>query len=353
MKARSLVGWAALAILLAAGAAAWILPWPLRVETARPERGPAVHAVYATGAVEPVRWAKVAPAVTGRLTEIQARDNDVVAEGQVLARLDDRDACAGLAEAEARERFQKSEADRLSALANRGVASRQAYDRAVSELEMARAAVAAARQCVVDRTMRAPLDGVVLRQDGEVGEIVTPGDIVFWIGDPRPLRITAEVDEEDIPLVDIGQAALVKADAFPERTIEGSVSEITLKGDPLAKTYRVRIGLEEAGDLMIGMTTEVNIVVREDEDALLIPVEAAAGERVWTVRDGRAEPVEVRLGVIGAEQAEVLAGLDGDETVILSPGEDLAAGRRVYNGGFVDWAVAAVDMVAFFGAGGR
>ena len=87
------------------------------------------------------------------------------------------------------------------------------------------------------------------------------------------------MDEEDIPLVTVGQPVLIKADAFPGRILDGTVAEITPKGDPVNKSYRVRIGLPPDTPLMIGMTVESNIVVRREDAALLVPQAAS--------RDGR------------------------------------------------------------------
>ena len=94
--------------------------------------------------------------------------------------------------------------------------------------------------------------------------MVDTTDTVFWIGDPKPLRITADVDEEDVPRVEPGQKVLLRADAFPDRVLEGGLTSITPKGDPVQKTYRVRIELPDDAPLLIGMTVEANVVVRED-----------------------------------------------------------------------------------------
>ena len=182
--------------------------------TAKVTRGPAVEAVYASGTVEPVSWAKVQPLRTGRIASVEAFEGDEVKTGQILMRLDDRELRASVAQLEAEQRFLRSELDRVSELARRGVTTTQVEERARSQLDQAVATLNAARQRVEDFLLRAPMDGTVLRRDGEVGEIARPEDVLFWIGRASPLRIEAEVDEEDIPLVAVGQPALIKADAF-------------------------------------------------------------------------------------------------------------------------------------------
>jgi RND family efflux transporter MFP subunit len=318
-------------LILAAAAAGggWYWLSAPAVETARPMRGPAVQAVYATGVVEPVNWAKVTPLTRGRIAEICLCENRTVKKGDVLARLDDREARAQLAELNARREFLASEVERYRQLIERRVVSAQAYERTVSEFGQVRAAIAAANERLDNLILRAPLDGVVLRKDGEVGEVAEPGQVLFWVGQPRPLWIVAEVDEEDIPRVKTGQRTLIKADAFPDRALDGRVDRITPKGDPVNKNYRVRIALPADTPLMIGMTTEVNIVIRRKENALLVPAEAVREGRVWQVVDGRAVPRRVETGVHGGNRIEIVGGLDETARILVAPPAGLAEGARV------------------------
>jgi RND family efflux transporter MFP subunit len=317
-------------VALAAGAAAYFLGRAHTAVTVAPvARGAAVHAVYATGTVEPVTWAKVAPVTTGRIAAILLRDGAPVRTGTPLARLDDREARARLAELEARLRYWQDEVKRQQALAERGFASREARDRAQMEHLQSEAALAAQRQRILDLTLVAPLDGIVLRQDGEVGEVVDAKQVLFWVGQPTPLRITAEVDEEDIPLVRVGQRTLIKADAFPAQALQGTVAEITPKGDPVNKSFRVRIGLPAETPLKIGMTTEINIIAREVADALLVPAGAVRGNRVFVVEDGIARSRAVTPGIQGRAMTQVLDGVREGEMVVVDPPAGLGDGDRV------------------------
>ena len=190
--------------LSAAGAWFW---WtlPPAVAIALATHGPALRAVYATGSVEPVHWARVGPAVRARITEVMVEEGARVAEGQPMVRLDNREAAHRAEEAEARARFAQEELARIRTLVTRDIASRSALDRAEAEARAVRAVAEAAQRRLDDYVVRAPSDGVVLRRDAEVGEVVDTPASLFWIGEPRPLRITAEVDEEDIAQVREGQ----------------------------------------------------------------------------------------------------------------------------------------------------
>jgi len=319
-----------LLLALAAGGAAAL--WWLRIPTVsvvQPTRGPAVQAVYATGVVEPERWAKVTPLVRGRIAEICSCEGKPVRAGDRLARLDDAEVRAQIAELRARATFLAAEVDRYRTLVERRVTSTQAYERAVSDLGQARAAIAAATERLKNYDLRAPMDGIVLRKDGEVGEIAELGQALFWVGEERPLWIVAEVDEEDIPLVRPGQKTLIKADAFPGRALEGTVARITPKGDPIAKNYRVRIALPDDTPLLVGMTTELNIVVRRVDSTLLVPLLALSGKKVWTVSAGRARARTVQPGIVGGGKAEILSGLSETDRVIVEPPAGLREGQRV------------------------
>ncbi|MBL8699901.1 MAG: efflux RND transporter periplasmic adaptor subunit [Alphaproteobacteria bacterium] len=329
MKLLLLVALAAAAL----GAAALWATRPVAVRAAVATRGPAVQAVYATGTVEPVLWAKVGPLATGRLAAILVRDGAEVEAGQPLARLDDREARARLAELEAREKYWREELARQTQLAERGFASRDSRDRAQSEHLQLQASIAAQLQRIADLTLVSPMQGIVLRQDGEAGETVESKTTLVWVGQPRPLRITADVDEEDIPRVQPGQVALVKSDAFVGQVLRGTVAEITPKGDPVAKSYRVRIALPHDTPLKIGMTTEVNIVVREVADALLVPAGALRGagdaRHVFVVDGEHARRRTVAVGIEGRALAEILGGLDAEARVVVDPPARLVDGARV------------------------
>lgn len=317
-------------ILAFAGIGAWFLAHqPVSVAVTVPTKGPAVEAIYATGTVEPETWVKVGPTIPGRIEILACVEGTTVTQGQLLIGLEHATVEARVKEQEALLRFRQQEVDRYGALVKRDVASRQAYERALSELDQSRAALTAAQEVFEDTMIRAPMDGVVLRKDGEIGAVVKAGDAICWIGQAKPLRVTADIDEEDAPRLMLGQQALITADAFPDRVIEGQVNEITPMGDPINKSYRARISLPDDSPLLFGMTTEVNIIVRHVDDAILVPLDALKAGAVWSVVDGTAHRIAVKAGVYGDNNVEIRDGLKGDEVLILNPPADLAEGDAV------------------------
>ena len=214
-------------------------------------------------------------------------------------------------------------------LAEKSAASRQELDEAQSELSRIQALKASQEAKLETYILRAPSAGQVLRQDGEVGEVAELGTVLFWVGEPKPLIVVAEVNEEDIPRVEVGQRALLKSDAFPGRNLEATIYSITPKGDPVTKTYRVRFRLPDDTPLRIGMSTDVNIIIRVSKNALLIPSIAVEGDNIFVVEGDRAHRREIRIGIRGMNGVEVLSGID-DKARVLSPyPADLAEDARV------------------------
>jgi RND family efflux transporter MFP subunit len=320
-----------LVAVIAAAAAVWWWRYGQgpTVAAVAPWRGTAAEIVYATGAVEPVRWARVASLIRDRIIELCDCEGKVVHKGDVLARLDDRELHAALQELKAREDFIKREVSRVTELMGRGSATTQAYERASMDLRQIQALISVQMEKIDDYTITAPMDGVVLRRDGEVGEIAEVGQVLFRVGVLKPLRVVAEVNEEDIPRVAVGQAVLLRTDAFPDGRLAGTVREITPMGDAVAKTYRIRVALPEDTPLKPGMSVEANVVIREKPGALLIPADAVQGTTVAVIAGDRIERRTIELGIRGNRAVEVMAGLKEDERVASPVPGDLADGARI------------------------
>jgi multidrug efflux pump subunit AcrA (membrane-fusion protein) len=107
------------------------------------------------------------------------------------------------------------------------------------------------------------------------------------------------------------------------------VAEVTPGGDPSQRAFRVRLLPTTAVSLPLGLSLEINIVTRRKDRALLVPASAVVGGKVWVVREGKAHAVEVRTGVVGSEQVEVLSGITAQDTLIDKPPEGLKEGQHV------------------------
>ncbi|MCC6954439.1 MAG: efflux RND transporter periplasmic adaptor subunit, partial [Deltaproteobacteria bacterium] len=246
-------------------------------------RGIAVQAVYATGTVEPEVMLPIATRGSARLLELRVDEGMSVEAGQLLARLENDDLRSSLAALRAKEQFARSEFERNAGLVKQGAISQQAYSRASSDWEAAKAASAQAAAMVGYMDLSSPAAGKIIRRDGEIGQLIPANQPVFWLSVSSPLRITAEVDEEDISLVKPGQNVAIRADAFPGQVFQGTLKSITPKGDPIARSYRVRVSLADGTPLQIGMTAEINVIVAERENAWLLPTSSLKAGFVWVV----------------------------------------------------------------------
>jgi RND family efflux transporter MFP subunit len=320
---------AAVIVLLLAAAGWWQYGRGTKVTAAAAARGTAVEIVYATGGVEPVRWARVASLIRDRIVDICDCEGKTVKKGDVLARLDDREVKAQLGDLKAREAFLKREMSRVSELITRGAATTQSFERASMDLQQVQAQITVQVEKIGDYTIVAPMDGVVLRRDGEIGEIAEAGQILYRVGVPKPLQVVAEVNEEDIPRVKIGMTALFRTDAFPDRRLEGKVTEITPMGEVAAKTFRVKMLLPDDTPLKPGMSVEANIITREKPNALLIPTDAVQGNAVFVLDGTTARKRDVKIGIRGTRAVEVLSGLADGERVAAPAVTGLVDGARI------------------------
>ncbi len=329
----------AVAIILVVAAAVlwWWFGRGTPVTIASAKIGTAAEIVYATGAVEPETWTRVTPLVRGRIVERCRCEGQRVNAGDQLARLDDREARATLADLRAMEAFARQEFDRQTQLLARGATTTQAYQKAESDLTRAQSQIAAQIQRLDYYRVASPMDGVVLREDGEVGDMVDPGTILYKVGLPKPLWIVADVNEEDIPRVALGQKALLRTDAFADQVLQGTVKQMTPAGDPVAKTFRVRIGLPDDTPLQVGMSVEANIVVREKPGVVLVPANAVTGNAVFVADGSHARRRDVETGIRGTHAIEIVRGLSPGETVVAPATTDIRDGLHIRPQAAADW----------------
>jgi RND family efflux transporter MFP subunit len=322
---------AVLATCLFAALGWWFFLRGHEVRVVVPVRGDAAEVVYATGIVEPVHWAKVAALQRKRIIEICRCEGRAVKLGEVLVRLDDDEERAGLTEIEARLQRFRDDAERLRQLVERSVTARTLLDDKLTQVREYEAKVEAQKERIDLLKLKAPMDGVVLRRDGEVGEIagVAASDVLLWVGQPRPLRVVAEVNEDDIGRVKMGQNVLLRHEGGADRPLVATVDSITPKGDPQTKTFRAYLALPDVTPLQIGMSVEANIVVAEAKGALLLPAEAVLDNQVQVIENGRAVRRDVVIGIRGTRLVENRSGVTAEDLVVSPFRSELANGVRV------------------------
>jgi RND family efflux transporter MFP subunit len=303
---------------------------PPTVTTATAILAPVSEAIYGTGTVEPERWAKVVPLQRRRLTELCRCEGQSVKTGQVLGRQDDAEEVSALHQLEINQEQLVRDLNRAEPDRDKNDAARTVYEQRFTQLEESKSRISAQKVRIDSLVLRAPLDGMVLRRDGEMGEIVGPTDVLFWVGPPTPMQVVAEINEDEITRIVTGQKAFLRSEAFATQALRATVSQITPKGDPTRKTFRVYLRLPPDTPLRIGMTVEVNIIYREKSAAVVVPAEAVVSNAVQVVSDGKVERVPVSVGIRGSRNVEIVGNVSKG-TAVLSPGRtDLADGTRVH-----------------------
>src|SRR5690349_6485440 len=319
-------------VLIAAGGGYYLWTNVIHVETvtiAIATQAPVSEAIYGTGTVEPARWAKVVPLQRRRLVDLCMCEGQQVKAGQALGRLDDAEERSALNELQIS--FQQAQRDLDRAEKNRTTsdAAQKEYEQRWTQVEEYKSRIAAQQVRIDQLVLRAPLDGMVLRRDGDVGEIAGPTDVLFWVGPPLPMHVVAEINEEEINRLAVGQKAFLRSEAFTAQALRASVSQITPKGDPARKTFRVYLLLPNDTPLRIGMSVEANIIVREKPSAIVVPTEALAGDFVQVVNNGSIQRVPVKVGVRGNRSVEVIGEVSRGMAVLSPARPDLADGTRV------------------------
>jgi RND family efflux transporter MFP subunit len=380
-RLRRRLWWLALLLVVVLGAGLWLTlgrraPPTVRTALARDAAAAGAASVLdATGYVTARRQATVSAKITGRVTEVLIEEGMRVAEGAVLARLDDTEVRAQLALAEAqltaarsqlaeiRAQLAQAERDhaRQQELARRELVSAQSLDAALAQRDMLRARLAAAGQQVgvaqesvrvaqvqLDNTViRAPFAGVIVAKAAQPGEIISPisaggGFTRTGIGtivDMDSLEIQVEVNEAFIGRVSPGQPVEATLNAYPDWKIPASVIAIIPSADRSKATVKVRIAVAAKDPRIVpDMGVRVGFLTSPSERApaargVLVPADAVRGEgpaaSVFVHADGKVQRRAVTLGQGAGGQRLVLEGVRDGERVVLAPPPTLADGDRV------------------------
>lgn len=309
-----------LVLLLFVAACIFYFQKPLSVIVIHPSRGQAIEAVYATGTVESSVTVRIATERAARLVALTADENMQVNIGQPLARFDDAELQANLQEMRIRQRNAEQHVSRMEKLYQRGATSIELLEQARTDADAAKAVTQRLQVQVNSLTLLSPVEGEIIRRDGEVGDYIPVNQPVFYLRKANaPLRLVVDVDEEDIPAVQPGQPVLITTDAFSGQVFHASVSDITPKGDAVTRSYRVRAILPASAPLLIGMTAEANIITAQREHALLIPSSALVNNTVWLLKANKAVQKSVKIGAKNADKTEITEGISEQDLLIIDP----------------------------------
>lgn len=335
--------WLLLAALLLAALAWWLLPPAVSVVTLRSK--PVQFSVVSTGRVEAQQESTLSSTVTGRVVATPVAAGDSVRAGEPLLRLEPEELRAlqqqteaQLASAQATLRENERQWQRQQQLFAQGFISQAALDASRLSRDAARLSVAqlqALRQQNLVRLgqseIRAPGDGVLLRRDVEIGDVLTAGKAALLFASAGQPRVLLELDERDVGQLAVGQIAAVVADAFPQRPVAARVSRVSPRVDQDSGTVEVELQLTQpAGFLKSGMTVSAEIRTGAARQTVLLPVAAVRDGRVAVVAEQHLYWRQVRTGVAVAGELPVQGGLRAGEQVVLpAPAATLRDGLRV------------------------
>ena len=278
-------------------------PDPPSVEVIQARLGTLPLELRLNGVVQARNQITIYPEVTGRIAEVLVDNGDSVEQGQVLVRLQARQAEEQLNQARANLRVQEANAaqsrarlqeleielERIEELATRDFvseleisrfraqvdAARADYERALAVVESAESTVAEREWALSQTVIRAPVKGLVGRRNAEIGMRADGSTPLFVIGDMDQVHVRVRLTEQMLQQVDVGQRALIRFGGSEERVLEAEVSRISPFLD--AGTFSTEATIHVANPdrlLRSGMFVNVEILYGETDTATLIPISA-------------------------------------------------------------------------------
>jgi len=352
------------------------------VRIGKAEKGNLVRTISAPGQIEPKTKVEISSQVSARILALPFRENQIVKKGDVVIRLDAEDLAALLAASKASlkseearlEGARASYANAQSELARRRELAKN-RDISASELEqieteflrsesllrqaefaidIARAEIQRRQKDLDNSTITAPMDGIIIKLDAEVGETVVvgtlnnPGSVIMEIADLSVMLLKARVDEANIAPVKDGQTAKVYVNAYRNSTFNGKVENVGLKrqvGSDSTVYFETDILLEIPKDTLLrsGLTANADIEVETFRDVIKVPSQAVLDRVideldsksiegnplvdrakkftrvVFAIRDGKARAIPVQVGASDLTSTVILAGLKEGEEIVSGP----------------------------------
>lgn len=274
----------------------------------------------------------------GRVVNIFTKLGDRVSAGSALAKVDTVLKYSAYLVAKANWDKAKRDAERLAQLRKENNASENELEGAELALQNAKAQFIAAERQLHDSRITAPIAGTVVERPVSVGTMIMPGTPIATIVDVSSVKLRANMPEQEVLKLHVGDKVNVKADVYPDATFTGTVSFISIKGDA-AHTYPIEIMLpnSNAHPLKAGMSATMSRRTRESRTALMIPRLAIVGSikspSVFVVETVNGKTVATRKNVVlGAENGtniEVVSGLQRGERLVVNGQNNARSGGEV------------------------
>ncbi|MBL9144572.1 MAG: efflux RND transporter periplasmic adaptor subunit [Verrucomicrobiaceae bacterium] len=277
-----------------------------------------------TGTVRAKTRAVIEAKISGRVLAMNATLGQTVKTGDVLATLDAQEMQARAESAKAMLDQATSDERRTASLVATNAVSKSDYDAAKARLEVAKASVSEAQTMLGYAKVTAPFDGVITRKLADQGDLAAPGKPLLDLENPAQLRIEADIPEALIANLKSGATLNVSS------KVKATVAEISPTGDPNSRTFPVKLDLPAGTDMRPGQFVRIAVPVREYE-ALVIPAAALVQrgqlQMVFVNENNIAKLRLIRTGRERSEGIEVLAGLDGGESLVIEGAAKLMDGQ--------------------------
>jgi len=296
---------------------------PGSIAEARLVRLPRVET--AVGTIRPVHETTIGARLLARVVEVNLKAGQVVKAGDVLVRLDDMDlrakrrqAEAVLHAAEAGRVQAEADANRSANLLKSKAVSRQDYERAATALKSADAELSRARESINEiqatldwATIRSPINGIVIDKKVDVGDMVTPGQMLATLFDPKRMQLVASVRESLALRLKVGQPIEVQIENFNKRCT-GTISEIVPEAESSSRAFQVKVTGPCPEGVYSGTFGRI-LIPLDEEQVLVVPRQAVESvgqlQLVNLAIDGAVSRRAVRLGRTIGDDVEVLSGL--------------------------------------------
>lgn len=283
------------------------------------------------GTVRPRKEADIAAKVTGRILEMDAIPGMRVKRGEVLARIEVGELEAALERAEAALAQADRDLARFKNLRSTGAIAEAEYEQVESRQRMAVASVEETRTLVESATIAAPFDGTVTRKHLEPGDLAVPGRAIFSMEDPSLLRLEIGVAESLAHTVKLGDEFRVETGGAGEE-LTGKAGEIAPSADVGSRTFLIKLDLPSREGMRAGQFGRA-FLPRGTRRAIRVPEGAVVSrgqmDYVFVVTEGAGHLRIVRAAERRDGAVEILAGLDGGETIVLDPPVEMVDGQPV------------------------
>lgn len=323
----------------------------LAVDVVKVQQGEIYQSITVPGKVVSKLRVNLTPAIAGRLTHVYVEEGDTVKSGDLLARLDDREAKSFLKRANASYESAKEDVllaerslKRLKQAFEKGAIAKRLVEEAEVELRSAKA-----REAIVEEEVRtaklslenprivAPFSGTITARFVEVGQWVVPSETLFTLIDEKQREVEVQVDAADSGGIAVGQTVTLSSDAFPNLEWNESVTRLAAATSNVgnANTVSVYISLgNNAPSLRFGQQVDADIRTAWNPNALKLPFGAITNRGgksyVATIQNGKVHFVEVVTGIEDFSHVEVLQGVNVGQSVILANGLDLQPSQKVF-----------------------